>query len=272
MKTHHIPADEFTYRTLIRAYAKGGLFSKMQLTLKEMSRHGMYADAATMNAVLLAYAEAGLIKEMEKHYVILTQYTFTAGEKSVKAMVWAYVKDSLFFQLSGFVKRVGLKRRTMGNYLWNALLLSRAANLAMKDLRVAFEDMNDAGFYPDVTTCNIMVLAYSRMKQLRELHGFIITMQNNGIAPDLVTYGAVIDVFIGENLRPNLLEELVEFRNLDIVAEVETDPVVFEVFGKGRFHVACEALAGNMECQATDQRTYSELIGFFLQSLNKPSH
>lgn len=63
-----------------------------------------------------------------------------------------------------------------------------------------------------------------------------------------------------------------EFRNLDVVAEVETDPVVFEVFGKGRFHLACEALARNMEGRAMDQRTYSELIGLFLQSLNKPKH
>jgi hypothetical protein len=170
------------------------------------------------------------------------------------------------------VKRVGLKRQTVGNYLWNALLLSRAANFAMKDSRVEFENMNDAGFYPDATTCNIMVLAYSRMKQFRELKEFIITTQNNGIAPDLVTYGAVIDIFIEEKLRPKLLEELVEFRNLDVVAEVETDPVVFEVFGKGRFHLACEALARNMEGQAMDQRTYSELIGLFLQSLNKPKH
>ncbi|KAG0632113.1 hypothetical protein M758_1G304700 [Ceratodon purpureus] len=272
MKTYRIPADEFTYRTLIKAYAQGGLFSRMQLTIKEMSRNGMYADSATMNAVVLAYAEAGLVKEMEKHYEILTKYSFIPGEKTVKAIVWTYVKNSLFFQLSGFVKRVGLKRKTMGNYLWNAFLLSRAANFAMKDLRVEFENMKDAGFYPDVTTCNIMILAYSRMKQFWELHEFIITMQNNGIAPDLVTYGAVIDVFIEEKLRPKLLEELVEFRNLDVVAEVETDPVVFEVFRKGRFHVACETLARNMEGQAKDQRTYSELIGHFLQSLNKPKY
>jgi hypothetical protein len=49
---------------------------------------------------------------------------------------------------------VGLKRQTMENYLWNALLISRAANFAMKDLRVEFENMNDAGFSPDVLACS----------------------------------------------------------------------------------------------------------------------
>ncbi|XP_024370334.1 uncharacterized protein [Physcomitrium patens] len=269
MKTQHIPADEFSYRTLIKAYARGGLFSRMQQTMKEMSRNGMYADSATMNAVVLAYAEAGLVKEMEKQYEVMWKNSFTAGQETIKAIVRAYVKDSLFFQLSGYVKRVGLRKRTMVNYLWNALLLSHAANLAMDDLGVDFQNMKYLGFSPDVTTCNIMALAYSRAKQLEDLHQLIVTMQDNGIAPDLVTYGAVIDVFTEEKLRPNLLEELVEFRNLDVAAEVETDPLVFEVLGKGRFHVACEKLARNMEGERMNQRTYGELVGCFLQSLNK---
>lgn len=270
MKTHGVPADEFTYRTMIRAYAQGGLFEKLQLTAKEMSRNDMFADSPTLNAVVQAYAEAGLIKEMEKHFEILTKYSFIPGHLTIKAMVWAYVKKSLFYQLSVFVKRVGLRRRTVGNYLWNAFLLSRAANFAMEDLKMEFENMKYAGFFPDVTTCNIMALAYSRMKMFWELHDLIITMQNNGIAPDLVTYGAVIDVFIQEDLRPKLLEELVEFRNLDVVAEIETDPLVFEIFGRGEFVIACETLVRNMEGQDMGHQTYSQLVGYFLQSLGKP--
>lgn len=269
MKTHGVPADEFTYRTMIKAYARGGLFEKMQLTAKEMSRNDMFADSPTLNAVVQAYAEAGLVKEMEKHYEILTKYSFIPGHLTIKAMVGAYVKNSLFFQLSVFVKRVGLRRRTVGNYLWNSLLISRAANFAMKDLKMEFENMKYAGFFPDVTTCNIMALAYSRMKQFWELHELVITMQNNGIAPDLVTYGAVIDVFIEEDLRPKLLEELVEFRNLDVVAEIETDPLVFEVFGRGGFLLACQTLSRNMKGQAMDHQTYAQLIGYFLKSLSK---
>lgn len=269
MRTVGIPADEFTYRTMIKAYAQGGLFNRMQLTAKEMSRNDMFADSPTLNVVVQAYAEAGLIKEMEKHYEILTKYSFIPGHLTIKAVALAYVKKSLFYQLSVFVKRVGLRRKTVGNYLWNALLLSRAANFAMEDLKIEFENMKYAGFFPDVTTCNIMALAFSRMKQFSELHELVITMQNNGIAPDLVTYGAVIDVFVEVDLRPKLLEELVEFRNLDVVAEVETDPLVFEVFGKGEFLLACETLARNMEGQAMVDQTYSKLIGYFLQSLSK---
>ncbi|XP_024374179.1 pentatricopeptide repeat-containing protein At3g42630 isoform X2 [Physcomitrium patens] len=271
MKTGGVPPDEFAYRTLIKAYAQGGLFDRMQLIAKEMSLDGMYADSATLNAVAQAYAEAGLVKEMEKHYEILRKYSFIPNRTTIKAMVWTYVRNSLFFQLSRYVKRVGLKRRTMGNYLWNALLLSRAANFLMDDLRVEFENMKFAGFFPDVTTCNIMAIAYSRMKRFWDLHELIITMQNNGIAPDLVTYGAVIDLFIGADLRPKLLEELVEFRNLDVLAEMGTDPLVFEVFGRGGFLVACETLVRNMEGQDMDQRTYAELIGYYLQSLPKRS-
>lgn len=40
-------------------------------------------------------------------------------------------------------------------------------------MRVEFKNLNDAGFSPDVTTCNKLVLAYSEMKQFKEQQEFI---------------------------------------------------------------------------------------------------
>ena len=42
-------------------------------------------------------------------------------------------------------------------------------------------------------------------------------MQSEGVAPDLVTYGAVVDAFIDGRLQTKLPEALVEMRNIDIL-------------------------------------------------------
>lgn len=268
MKTVGIPPDEFTYRSLVKAYARGGLFNRMHKTIREMTANDIYPDSATMNVVVLSYAEAGLVEEMEKFYRITREYGFNGHYLTVKAMVTTYARKSLFFQLGQFVTSVGMKRRTMGNFLWNSLLLSYAANFAMNHLEEQFENMKHAGFTPDLTTYNIMALAYGRMQQFWDLRVMILTMQSEGIAPDLVTYGAVVDAFLQGNVQSKLPDALAELRTIDLVAEIATDPLVFEVFGKGNLHVACETLVRNMQGGDKNQRTYKNLIGYYLQSLD----
>lgn len=268
MRTVGIPPDECTYRTLVKAYARGGLFNRMHKTVREMTSNDIYPDSATMNAVVLSYAEAGLVEEMEKYYQIMREYGFNGHYPTIKAMVTTYARKSLFFQLGQFVKSVGMKRQTMGNFLWNSLLLSYAANFAMNHLEEQFENMKHAGFTPDITTYNIMALAYGRMQQFWDLRVMVLTMQSEGIAPDLVTFGAVVDAFLQGKVQSKLPDALTELRTIDLVAEIATDPLVFEVFGKGNLHVGCETLVKNMQGGDHNQRTYKNLIGYYLQSLD----
>lgn len=247
MKIGGVFFDEFVYRILIKVYVQGGFFDRMQFIVKEMSFDGMYVDLVILNVVVQVYVEVGLVKEMEKYYEIFRKYFFIFNWIIIKVMVWIYVRNSLFFQLSRYVKRVGLKRWIMGNYLWNVFLLFCVVNFLMDDLRVEFENMKFVGFFLDVIICNIMVIVYSCMKWFWDLYELIIMMQNNGIVFDLVIYGVVIDLFIGVDLRFKLLEELVEFRNFDVLVEMGIDFLVFEVFGRGGFFVVCEIFVRNME-------------------------
>ncbi|CAN5961332.1 unnamed protein product [Sphagnum jensenii] len=271
MITVGIPPDELTYRSLVQNYARGGLFQRMNKALREMISKGIQPDSTCMNYVVRAYAQAGLVREMERHYSILREYEFNATRQTLRAVARAYLRNSNFYQLGQFVQSVGLRKPSIGNLLWNALLLSYAANFSMKNLEREFENMKQAGFAPDLTTYNILALAYSRMEQFWNLRVTVLEMQSSGVAPDLVTYGAVVDAFVAFRLQSRLPEALKEMRTIDLVAEMRTDSLVLEVFGKGDFYIACEDLVHNMQGVDLNLRTYANLIGFYLETLEKQS-
>jgi hypothetical protein len=109
------------------------------------------------------------------------------------------------------------------------------------------------------------------MEQFWNLRVTVLEMQSNGVAPDLVTYGAVVDAFVAFRLQSRLPEALKEMRTIDLVAEMRTDSLVLEVFGKGDFYIACEDLVYNMQGVDLNLRTYANLIGFYLETLERQS-
>jgi len=165
-----------------------------------------------------------------------------------------------------FVADVCLGRRDAGNLLWNLYLLSFAANFKMKSLQRAFLEMKTAGFRPDLTTFNIRAAAFSKMCMFWDLHLSADHMRRDGVAPDLVTHGCFVDVYLERRLAQNLT---VAFDRLNGNAEavVATDGIIFEAFGKGGFHASSEAL---LEATGEKRRwTYYKLLGVYLRKQHR---
>jgi hypothetical protein len=111
-------------------------------------------------------------------------------------------------------------------------------------------------------------MSYSEiMQMLWDLRVTILEMVHQGVMPDLVTYGAVVDAYVAGNTESSLAEALAEMPNLSNVAEVRTDELVFDSFGRGRFQMCCEDLF--VESEDIERRffTYENLIGYYIQKL-----
>ncbi|KAJ6673112.1 hypothetical protein OIU85_012144 [Salix viminalis] len=207
------------YSLAISCFGKGGQLELMEDTLKKMVSKGFWVDSATGNAFVVYYSLHGSLAEMEAAY------------------------DRL-------------KRKNLGNLIWNLLLLSYSANFKMKTLQREFLKMMEAGFHPDLTTFNIRALAFSRMSLLWDLHLSLEHMKHDKVAPDLVTYGCVVDAYLDRRLVRNL-EFALSKMHVDDSPVLSTDPLVFEVFGKGDFHSSSEAFMEFQEAEEVDlQRTH----------------
>ncbi|CAK7345790.1 unnamed protein product [Dovyalis caffra] len=256
------------YSLAISCFGKGGQLELMEHTLKKMVSRGFLVDSATGNAFVMYYSRHGSLAEMEAAYDRLKRSRLLIEKEGIRAMSFAYIKERKFYRLGEFLRGVGLGRNNVGNLLWNLLLLSYAANFKMKTLQREFLKMLEAGFRPDLTTFNVRALAFSKMSLLWDLHLSLEHMRHDKIAPDLVTYGCVVDAYLDRRLVRNL-EFAFRKMQLDNSPVLSTDPFVFDVFGKGDFHSSSEAF---MEFKRQRKWTYRELIGIYLRKQHRSKH
>ncbi|KAF9617888.1 hypothetical protein IFM89_039107 [Coptis chinensis] len=263
---HEVISRDFSlcseaYSSAISCFGKSGQLQMMESTLMDMVSSGLPVDSATGNAFLRYYSVFGSLTEMEVAYGRFKKSRILIEEEGIRAMASAYIKKRKFYKLGEFLRDVGLGRRNVGNLLWNFLLLSYAANFKMKSLQKEFLNMVEAGFSPDLTTFNIRALAFSRMSLFWDLHVSLEHMKHEKVTPDLVTYGCIVDAYLDRKLGRNLNFALNKM-STDDSPHVSTDPLVFEVFGKGDFHSSSEAL---LEYKARRKSTYKELIIIYLK-------
>ncbi|KAJ4831722.1 hypothetical protein Tsubulata_038271 [Turnera subulata] len=249
------------YSLAISCFGEGGQLELMEATLKKLASRGFLVDSATGNAVIQYYCIFGSLDEVESIYRRLKGSRHLIEEEAIRAMALLYIKEKKFYRLGEFLRNVGLARKNVGNLLWNLLLLSYAGNFKMKTLQREFLRMVEAGFHPDLTTFNIRALAFSRMALFWDLHLTLEHMNRDKVVPDLVTYGCVVDVYLDKRLGRNL-DFALNKMSVDDSPVLFTDPLVFEVFGKGDFHSSSEAF---MEFTKHKKWSYRKLIAVYLR-------
>ncbi|KAG9449307.1 hypothetical protein H6P81_009272 [Aristolochia fimbriata] len=249
------------YPLAILCFGDCGQLELIENTMKEMISCGFKIDSTTGNAFVRYYALHGSLTEMEAAYFRLKRSQILIEKEAIRAMALAYIKERRFFKLGEFLRDVGLGRKNTGNLLWNLLLLSYAGNFRMKSLQREFLNMVGNGFSPDLTTFNIRALAFSRMAMYWDLHLSLEHMRHEKVTPDLVTYGCVVDAYLDKRLGRNLSFAL-DRMDPKTVPVISTDPVVFEVFGKGDFHSTSEVL---LESKVKKEWTYSKLVKMYLK-------
>uniref|UniRef100_A0A1J3HZ55 Pentatricopeptide repeat-containing protein n=1 Tax=Noccaea caerulescens TaxID=107243 RepID=A0A1J3HZ55_NOCCA len=246
----------------ICCFGKNGQLKLMEDAIDELDSKGISLDSATANAVLRYYSVFGTLEETEQAYGRVKKTGILIEEEETRAVLLAYLKQRKFYRLREFCAEVGLgRRRDQGNMLWNSVLLSYAAEFKMKSLQREFVGMLGAGFSPDLTTFNVRALAFSKMALFWDLHLTLEHMRRLSIVPDLVTFGCVVDAYVDRRLGRNL-EFVYNRMNLDDTPVVLTDPLAFEVMGKGDFHLSSEAV---LEFSRREKWTYRKLIGVYLK-------
>ncbi|KAG9134691.1 hypothetical protein Leryth_001016 [Lithospermum erythrorhizon] len=233
-----------------------GEIELMEFVLEKMELMGVRVDSVSGNAFVICYSVFGSLSEMEVAYGRLKRSRILIEEEAIRTMALAYIKEEKFYSLGKFVEDVGLGRKNVGNLLWDLLILSYAAKFKMKSMQREFVRMVESGFKPGVTTFNIRAMAFSKMMLFADLHLSIKHITHEGVVPDIVTYGCVVDAYLERRLAKNL-DFVLNNMNADSYVTLATDPLVFEAMGKVEFHSSSEAL---MEFSKKKNWTYKELI------------
>ncbi|KAL1195392.1 Pentatricopeptide repeat-containing protein [Cardamine amara subsp. amara] len=257
----HCKLVPVVYSLAVSCFGKNGQLKLMENTLEELDSKGMLLDSSTVKAIVRYYSVFGSLEKMEQAYGRVKKFGIVIDEEEIRAVLIAYLKQRKFYRMREFLSDVGLCRRNLGNLLWNSVLLSYAADFKMKSLQREFIRLLDTGFSPDVTSFNIRALAFSRMALFWDLHLTLEHMRRLNISPDLVTFGCVVDAYVDRRLARNL-EFAYSRMNLDDSPVVLTDSLVFQLMGKGDFHLSSEAI---LEFSPRKKWSYRKLIEVYLK-------
>ncbi|KAJ3676819.1 hypothetical protein LUZ60_002543 [Juncus effusus] len=263
--TRNFEISQETHSRAVTCFGNAGKLELMEEIINKMASKGFQIDSFVGNSFVKYYSVHGSILEMEYAYQRLKKSRILIEKDTIRSMALAYITERKYFKLGEFSRDLGLKRLNAGNLIWNLLLLSYAANFKMKSLQREFLNMLDHGFKPDLNTFNIRSLAFSRMGMFWDLHLSLDHMKNENVFPDLVTYGCIIDAYLHRRLARNLnfaLDKMGPGRK----PVMNTDPLVFEAFGKGDFHASCEILLESCEER---KFTYEKLVRIYLKKWHR---
>lgn len=270
MKLDGCSPDHITYNLLIQEFACAGLLKRMEGTYKSILTKRMHLRSSTMVAILDAYMNFGMLDKMEKFYKRLLNSRTPLKEDLVRKLAEVYIKNYMFSRLDDLgddlASRIG---RT--ELVWCLRLLSHACLLSHRGIDSVVREMESAKVRWNVTTANIILLAYLKMKDFKHLRVLLSELPTRHVNPDIVTIGILYDARRVGFDGTGALEMWKRIGFLFKTVEINTDPLVLAVYGKGHFLRYCEEVYSSLEPYSREKKrwTYQNLIDLVIKHNGK---
>lgn len=252
--------DHVTYNLLIQEFSRAGLLQQMEKVQRTMFSKRMYLQPSSLVSMLDAYANFGILAKMEKAYIRVLNAKIPLKEDLIRKLAGIYIENYMFSRLDDLGHHYS---SSSGSELpWCLRLLSSACLLSNKGMDLVVGEMEEAGVPWSMTLANTVFLALLKMKDFKYLRTLLLQLPAEGLEPDIVTVGVLLDANrIGFDGFP-ILNAWRRMGFLDRDVEMETDPLVLTAFGKGHFLRRCEDIyySFELENRAKTRWTYNTLI------------
>ncbi|KAL9686854.1 hypothetical protein QQ045_031247 [Rhodiola kirilowii] len=254
-------ADSFTCNLLIQEFSRGGLIKRMERVYQSALTKRVNLQPSTSVAMLEAYANFGPIDRMDKMLKRVMNTNYRMKDSSVRKVAEMYIDNYMYSRLDD----LGLDLSSRGgspDIVWCLRLLSHACLLSRKGMDSVIGAMEVAGVSWTVTTANIILLTYLKMKDFTHLRAVLCDLVTNQIKPDMVTVGILFDATENGFDGTLTLQTWQRMGFLSEAVEMNTDSLVQAAFGKGKFLRSCEDIYSRIDPEDRECRTwsYKELI------------
>ncbi|OIT35985.1 PREDICTED: pentatricopeptide repeat-containing protein At3g09650, chloroplastic [Nicotiana attenuata] len=184
--------DHVTYTTVITAFVKQGLMDRAREVLAEMARIGVPANRVTYNVLIKGYCQQLQIDKAEE----LIKEMFDTGIEPDVVSYNTIIDGCILVDDSAGALSYFNEMRASGiaptkvsyTTLMKAFASSGQAKLANK---VFDEMLKDPRVKVDLVAWNMLVDVYSKLGKVEEAKSVIERMKENGIYPNVATYGSL---------------------------------------------------------------------------------
>lgn len=137
--------DTFVLNSMLNLYGRLGQFGKMEALLSTMQKGSSFrADISTYNILINVYGRAGFLERMEELFLLLRAKNLEPDVVTWTSRIGAYSRKKLY-----------------------------------KRCLEIFEEMIDAGCYPDGGTAKVLLSACSSEEQIEQVTNVIRTMHKD---------------------------------------------------------------------------------------------
>ncbi|KAF7804492.1 pentatricopeptide repeat-containing protein [Senna tora] len=185
--------DHVSYTTVVSALVKTGSMDRARQILTEMTRIGVPANRITYNILLKGYCKQ---LQIEKARELLKEMADDAGIQPDVVSYNILIDGCILVDDSAGALAFFNEMRARGiaptkvsyTTLMKAFALSGQPKLAHK---VFDEMLNDPRVKADIIAWNMLVEGYCRLGLIEEAKKIIEKMKENGLNPDVATYGSL---------------------------------------------------------------------------------
>ncbi|KAM0880643.1 hypothetical protein ACQ4PT_033436 [Festuca glaucescens] len=165
-----------SHMLLLSAHARSGNVARCQEVMAQLHKSGLTPDTFALNAMLNAYGRAGRLDDMERLLAAM-EHQGSCDVSTYNVVVNAYGRAGYLERMEAAFAAMKGKRGIAADVVtWTSRMGAYARKKEYRRCLEIFEEMVDAGCYPDAGTAKVLVAACSDERQVEQVTAIVRSM------------------------------------------------------------------------------------------------
>lgn len=165
-----------SHMLLLSAYSKAGNLPKCEEILNQMHKCGLRPDTFVLNAMLNAYGRMGHLDKMEEILTIMDKGSYPADISTYNILINIYGRAGFLDRMEEVFDCLKSKNLTADVVTWTSRMGAYSRKKQYMKCLEIFEEMVDAGCYPDGGTAKVLLASCSNDQQIEQVTTILRTM------------------------------------------------------------------------------------------------
>ncbi|WVZ77736.1 hypothetical protein U9M48_025563 [Paspalum notatum var. saurae] len=171
-----------SHMLLLSAHARSGNVSRCEEVMAQLHKAGLRPDTFALNAMLNAYGRAGRLDDMERLLAAMERDGGGGGAPDVgtyNVLVNVYGRAGYLDRMEAAFHAVAARGLAADVVTWTSRIGAYARKKEYARCLEIFEEMVDAGCYPDAGTAKVLLAACSDERQVEQVTAIVRSMHKD---------------------------------------------------------------------------------------------
>ena len=172
-----------SHMLLLSAHAKAGNVSRCEEVMVQLHKSGLRPDTFALNAMLNAYGRAGRLDDMERLVAAMERLDGGGGAApdigTYNVLVNVYGRAGYLDRMEAAFGAAAARGLAADVVTWTSRISAYARKKEYGRCLEIFEEMVDAGCYPDAGTAKVLLAACSDERQVEQVTAIVRSMHKD---------------------------------------------------------------------------------------------